>query len=76
MNRMADETTAAKRTLIGSDVKVSKVAQVLAAIRNGILADLFIRFTFANCTNFTNFTTWCCSVIHYGNEASHNDFSR
>lgn len=73
---MADETTAAKRTLIGSDVKVSKVAQVLAAIRNGILANLFVRFIFAICTNFTDFTIWCCDMIHYGNEASHNDFSR
>src|SRR5207302_11505640 len=57
--RIADETIAAKRTLIGSDVKVSKVAQVLAAVRNGILADRFIRFIFAVCTNFTNLTTWC-----------------
>src|SRR5207302_2038439 len=74
--RIADETIAAKRTLIGSDVKVSKVAQVLAAVRNGILADRFIRFIFAVCTNFTNLTTWCYRVIYYRYEASYYDFSR
>src|SRR5579864_3382412 len=74
--RMAEERSAAKRTLMGSDVKVSKVAQVLAAVRNGILIDLLIRFIFAICTNFTNFTTWCSGVIHYGYEASHHDFPR
>jgi hypothetical protein len=57
--RIAEE----KRTLIGSDVKVSKVAQVLAAVRNGILGDLLIRFIFAICTNFTNFTIWCYALI-------------
>src|SRR5437899_12485965 len=57
--RMAEERSAAKRTLIGSDVKVSKVAQVLAAFGNGILANLLIRFTFAIRTSFTNFTIWC-----------------
>src|SRR5437899_6352965 len=74
--RMAEERSAAKRTLIGSDVKVSKVAQVLAAVRNGILADRFIRFIFAVCTNFTNLTTWCYRVIYYRYEASYYDFSR
>jgi hypothetical protein len=74
--RMAEERSAAKRTLIGSDVKVSKVAQVLAAVRKGILAHRLIRFIFAACTNFTNFTIWCCRVIYYGDEASHHDFSR
>jgi hypothetical protein len=61
--RIAEERSAAKRTLIGSDVKVSKVAQVLAAVRNGILGDLLIRFIFAICTNFTNFTIWCYALI-------------
>src|SRR5579864_138281 len=58
--KMAEERSAAKRTLIGSDVKVSKVAQVLAAVRKGILVDLLIRFIFAIGTNFTNSTIWCC----------------
>jgi len=73
---MADERSAARRTLIGSDVKVSKVAQVLAAVGNGIPADLYFRFMFASRTNFITFTTWCNKVIQYRNEASHHDFSR
>jgi hypothetical protein len=60
---MADETSTAKTTLIGSDVKVSKVAQVLAPIGNSILAHLNICFMFAVCTNFTNLTIWCYEVI-------------
>jgi hypothetical protein len=47
-------------------VKVSKVAQVLAAVRKGILAHRFIRFIFAVCTNLTNFTIWCCRVYTTG----------
>jgi hypothetical protein len=40
LKRMAEERSAAKRTLMGSDVKVSKVAQVPAPVGKGILTDI------------------------------------
>ena len=59
--RMAEERSAAKRTLMGSDVKVSKVAQALAAVGDGESSesvDIFALHSHSE-TNFTNFTKWC-----------------
>jgi hypothetical protein len=58
-NNMADESNAAAEIFMGSEVKVSKVAQVVAAGAKCQTGSRFVRLIFAFNTNFTIFTTWC-----------------
>lgn len=56
---MADESNAAAEIFMGSEVKVSKVAQVVAAGAKCQTGSRFVRLIFAYNTNFTILTTWC-----------------
>jgi hypothetical protein len=63
-SNIAEARSAAERSFIRSEVKVSKVAQVLAAVVSCDLAEDYICLLFAKCTNFTIFTIWCSLMIY------------
>src|ERR1700722_9814914 len=60
VRRIAKERIAEAKSLIGSRVKVSKVAHG----QSTVVVVPYIRRVFASRTNFTNFTNWCSPMIY------------